>query len=84
MGWIRLFYWYGIIPACIFIAVLLVMMLYCYRKKQYLAIMLIASFALYTVIEAHAVSVYLARNYVFFLIGMFWCPLIAQKQEGKG
>lgn len=84
MGWIRLFYWYGIIPACIFIAVLLVVMLYCYRKKQYLAIMLISSFALYTVIEAHAVSVYLARNYVFFLIGMFWCPLIAQKQEGKG
>lgn len=84
MGWIRLFYWYGTIPACIFIVVLLAVMIYCYRKKQYMAIMLISSFALYSVIEAHAISVYLARNYVFFLIGMFWSPLIGQKQKGKG
>lgn len=72
MGWIRLFYWYGIIPASIFILVILGVMFYCYQKKQYLVIALIASFSVYSIIEAHAVSVYLARNYVLFLIGANW------------
>ena len=72
LGWVRLFYWYGIIPACIFVVVMLLVMLYCCRKKDYMPIMLITSFALYTVIEAHGISVYLARNYVFFLIGAYW------------
>lgn len=81
MGWIRLFYWYGILPACVFIAVLLLVVIYCYRQRQYLAIMLLSSFALYSVIEAHAISVYLARNYTFFLIGMVWSPLLLNKGE---
>ena len=72
MGWVRLFYWYGIIPACVFILATILMLGYCYQKKQYMAIMLTASFAVYTVIEAHAISVYLARNYVFFLMGIYW------------
>lgn len=76
MGWIRLFYWYGIIPACIFIVVMILVMFYCYKKKQYFAIVLITSFALYSVVEAHAISVYLARNYVFFLMGLYWSKLI--------
>lgn len=79
MGWVRLFYWYGILPACIFIAVMLLVMLYCYSKKHYMSIMLITSFAIYTVIEAHGISVYLARNYVFFLIGAYWSLLLQEK-----
>lgn len=80
LGWVRLFYWYGIIPACIFIVVLLLVMIYCYRKKYYMALMLMVSFSVYTVIEAHAVSVYLARNYVLFIVGMCWCQIL--KREG--
>ena len=83
MGWIRLFYWYGILPACVFIVVLLLAVIYCYRERQYLAIMLISSFALYSVIEAHAISVYLARNYTFFLIGMVWSRILLYKGENK-
>lgn len=79
LGWVRLFYWYGIIPAGIFVLVMLLVMLYCYFKKHYMAIMLITSFAIYTVIEAHGVSAYLARNYVFFLIGAYWSFLLQGK-----
>lgn len=82
MGWIRLFYWYGIIPACIFVVVIFFVMVYCYKKGYYLSIMLISSIALYSIIEAHAISVYLARNYIFFLIGMFWSPIICNKEKG--
>lgn len=81
MGWVRLFYWYGIIPACIFVVALIVMMYYCYRKEHYMALVLIASFSIYTVIEAHAISVYLARNYVFFLMGMYWSMIL--QETGK-
>ena len=81
MGWIRLFYWYGIIPACIFVVALIVMMYYCYRKEHYMALVLIASFSIYTIIEAHAISVYLARNYVFFLMGMYWSMILQETEE---
>lgn len=81
LGWVRLFYWYGIIPAVIFIIVLLLILFYCYKQKQYSAMVLIVSFALYSVMEAHAVSVYLARNYVLFLIGAYWTGLL--KGDGK-
>lgn len=84
MGWVRLFYWYGIIPACVFTAVLFILIIFCYRKKQYSAITLIAAFSVYTLIEAHAISQYLARNYIFFLIGMYWCQMLQKSQWQKG
>lgn len=83
LGWVRLFYWYGIIPACIFVIVLIVLMIYCYKEKQYSALVMIASFALYSVMEAHAISVYLARNYVFFLFGMYWSQMFHLTSEKK-
>ena len=76
MGWIRLFYWYGVIPALIVVSVLIVWMVYSYHKKQYINIVLIVSFAVYTVFEAHAVSVYLARNYLLFAFGAVWTQLL--------
>ena len=83
MGWIRLFYWYGIIPACVFIILLLVIMWYCIRRKDYKAFVMIVSFFVYTVMEAHAISMYIARNYILFLIGMYWTDII-DKRKWKG
>lgn len=84
MGWVRLFYWYGIIPSCAFIVVLLGIMYYCYKKKHYAELLLIASFAVYSIIEAHAISVYLARNYVLFLIGQYWYKALAGEKDYVG
>lgn len=81
LGWVRLFYWYGIIPASICIIVLFVLISHCYRKKQYLAIALIAAFSVYTVIEAHGISDYLARNYMIFLVGQYWCQMLSKESE---
>ncbi|MBQ8039047.1 MAG: hypothetical protein IJ274_04130 [Lachnospiraceae bacterium] len=77
MGWVRLFYWYGIIPACIFIVVLILLMIYTWRKEKIEALIMIISFSVYTLIEAHGISEYLARNYVFFLLGAYWSPMLA-------
>lgn len=69
MGWVRLFYWYGMIPACIYVAVLALLIWQLYREKQYLGIMVLASLFIYTLVEAHIISVYLARDYTLLLIG---------------
>ena len=83
MGWVRLFYWYGIIPASISILVLMIVIIYCFRKKQYAALLMIMSFSVYSIIEAHAISVYLARNYVLFLIGGYWCQLLEKGKQHR-
>lgn len=72
MGWVRLFYWYGIVPAGIFAVAMLWLMGYCAREKDYMAFVVIMVFAVYSLPEAHGISVYLARNYVFFLMGAYW------------
>lgn len=83
MGWIRLFYWYGIIPATIAVIVLTALLFYCTRKKKYMELVVIVSFAVYTVVEAHAISVYLARNYVLFLVGAMWTDILTNDSEKR-
>lgn len=78
MGWIRLFYWYGIIPATIIVLLLIVWMIYCYKKEKYEVLAVIVSFSIYTILEAHAVSVYIARNYLFFLFGVMWADMLVK------
>ena len=83
MGWVRLFYWYGIIPGCVFVAVIVILLIYFLKKEDYLSIALIAAISLYTIAEAHVISVYLARNYVFFLIGAAWCEILKNFGSGR-
>ena len=83
MGWVRLFYWYGIIPGCVFVAVIVTLLIYFLKKEDYLSIALIAAISLYTIAEAHVISVYLARNYVFFLIGAAWCEILKSFGSGR-
>ncbi len=81
MGWVRLFYWYGVIPATLGTLVLMGMMIYFARKKKLEELALFSMIALYTVIEAHFVSVYIARNYLLFVVGMYWWKIL--EKQGK-
>lgn len=83
MGWIRLFYWYGIVPAMIVIIVLLIYTIYCIKQKYYIAIVMLVSFSLYTLIEAHIISVYIGRNYILFLLGDFWYHFLEGLQKSR-
>lgn len=69
LGWVRLFYWYGILPACIYVAVLALLIWQLYRERQYMGMMVLASLFIYTLVEAHIISVYLTRDYTLLLIG---------------
>ncbi len=69
MGYVRLFYWYGIIPALIFLAVIAITVWKCRELKAYDVFLILMTFVAYSLIEAHAVSTYIGRNYMLFCIG---------------
>ncbi len=84
LGWVRLFYWYGILPACVFILVLLLLIRELYREKEYMGIVLLSSLFIYTLVEAHIVSVYLARDYSLFMIGARFGTMFGADQGKNG
>lgn len=84
LGWVRLFYWYGIIPACIYLAVLFLLIWQLRKEEDGLGLMVLASLFAYTLVEAHIISVYLARDYTLFLLGAYWIGMFHTAGEKKG
>ena len=76
LGWVRLFYWYGIIPGIIIVLLLVIWQIKMFQRKKYLVLSIIMSFAVYSIFEAHIISVYIGRNYLLFLFGTWWYRLL--------
>ena len=81
MGYVRLFYWYGIIPGAVYVILYAMLIWQCYKKKNYMGFMMVLSFALYTMLEAHFISVYLGRNYALFLTGAYWSDMLHCRRQ---
>lgn len=75
LGWVRLFYWYGVIPGCLFVIILFLLIWQMRKKNDYQGIVMLTSLCIYTLVEAHIISVYIARDYTLFLIGTYWCGI---------
>ncbi|MCI9198894.1 MAG: hypothetical protein HFI03_00440 [Lachnospiraceae bacterium] len=71
MGFVRLFYWYGIVPGFLFILLNILLIWQFYKKKDGMGLVMLSVLSVYTVVEAHLVSVYIGRNYLLFLMGMY-------------
>lgn len=84
MGWVRLFYWYGVIPAILGIMVIGGLMVYFARRRKLEEVVLFSMISLYTLIEAHFVSVYIGRNYLLFIAGMYCWKIIEKPKEQGG
>lgn len=84
LGYIRLFYWYGIIPGTLSVVGAVLLMWNCYKRKDYMALVMLFSFVVYTMIEAHFVSVYLGRNYALFLLGAYWPQMVSRVKKPDG
>lgn len=69
MGWVKLFYRYGVIPGILYVAVCLALLCQFYRTKDACGLVLFVAFALYTVMEAHLISSYIGRNYLLMMMG---------------
>ncbi|MCQ2081388.1 MAG: hypothetical protein MJZ11_06995 [Lachnospiraceae bacterium] len=70
LGWVRLFYWYGIILAVIVIIVLFYILYWLQKMKKTNEFIFVSFILFHMFVEAHFVSVYIGRSYVLFLIGM--------------
>lgn len=76
MGLVRIFYWYGVIPGIVCILLLLLLLKQLYKEKDGMGLVMMSVLAIYTVVEAHLVSVYIGRNYILFLMGMYGSSML--------
>ncbi len=79
MGWVRLFYWYGIIPTCLIIVSILLFCYICYKKKDIFTQLIIFSLGIYTLVEATFVSRYIGRNFLILVFGFYLGQLITRR-----
>lgn len=71
MGIVRIFYWYGIIPGALYILMQIRLFWGAMKKYDYMLLVVLVAISLYSVFEAHFVSVYLGRNYILFFFGLY-------------
>lgn len=79
LGYVRLFYWYGIIPGAAYVTMYALLLWECRRRKDPFGFMMLLSYALYTMLEAHFISVYMGRNYALFLMGAYWGGIVGRR-----
>lgn len=73
MGWVKLFYRYGVIPGILYVAACLTLLWKFYKRKDACGLVLFVTFAVYTVVEAHLISAYVGRNYLLMMMGTMLC-----------
>jgi hypothetical protein len=71
MGWVRLFYWYGILPTAVIVALLLAVIWVCWEKKDIWTLVLILSASVYTIVEATFVTRYIGRDFFLLIAGVY-------------
>lgn len=71
MGWVKLFYRYGVIPGILYVAAALALLWQFYKRQDACGLVLFVTFAIYTVVEAHLVSAYIGRNYLLMMMGVY-------------
>lgn len=68
MGWVKVFYRYGVIPGALYVAANLLLLWRLWKRRDGCGLVLFVMLAVYTVVEAHLISVYIGRNYLLLMI----------------
>lgn len=74
MGWVKLFYRYGVVPGILYLAACLALLWKFWKNKDAGGLLVFTVLAVYTVVEAHLVSVYLGRNFLLMMMGVYLLP----------
>ena len=82
MGWVKLFYRYGIIPGILYCIANLFLLFNFYKKRDAFGLVIFAMLTIYTVVEAHLISVYIGRNFMLMMMGSYF--LHSEKNEIAG
>lgn len=83
-GFVRVFYWYGIIPGIMYGLLHLYLIWQSWKHKDYVLVVMIMVFSVYSLMEAHLVSEYLLRNYLLVCMGYYWYQPFMKCQESAG
>lgn len=81
MGWVKLFYRYGVLPGILYIVACLLLLKKLYENRDVCGLVLFASFSVYTVVEAHLISPYIGRNYLLMMIGYYVFGKVIEERE---
>jgi hypothetical protein len=71
-GFIKVFYWYGIIPGLMYVLMHIYLIYQSFRNKDYPLAVIVVGFSVFSLMEAHLVSYYLLRNYLLIFMGYYW------------
>ena len=83
LGIIRMFYWYGIIPAVTYF-VAQCRLIWCgFKRKDFMLLGVMVVITIYSIFEAHFISDYMGRNYILFFFGMYLTDMLGEKTETK-
>lgn len=83
LGIIRMFYWYGIIPAVVYFAAQCRLLWCSFGKKDFMLLAVMILITVYSIFEAHFISDYMGRNYILFFFGMYLADMLGEKEERK-
>lgn len=83
-GFVRAFYWYGIIPGILYGLMHLYLIWQSWKHKDYVLLVMVVAFSIYNLMEAHFISVYLLRNYLLVCMGYYWHQPFVKQQETAG
>ena len=81
MGWVRLFYWYGIIPTALILIAIAFMIYVCCQRRDAWTLLIILSLSVYTIVEATFVSRYIGRAFFLPIAGVYLGELIKGKTD---
>lgn len=74
MGWVKLFYRYGIVPGILYCIACAALLWQFGRKKDAFGLVIFTMLAVYSVMEAHLFSVYIGRNFLLLMMGSYFFP----------
>lgn len=83
LGIVRFFYWYGIIPGILYFLAQCRLIWCGYKQKDYMLLAMVVIVTVYSVFEAHYISDYMGRNYIFFFFGMYLSQMLGEGRHGK-
>ena len=72
MGWVKLFYRYGIIPGILYCIASLALLWKFYKEKDAFGLVIFTVMTIYTVVEAHLFSIYIGRNFMLMMMGAYF------------
>lgn len=81
MGWVKLFYRYGIVPGVLYCIACAALLWQFYRKRDAFGLVVFAVLAVYSVMEAHLFSVYIGRNFLLMMMGSYFFPVIGISED---